>query len=51
MDVRDETDRLSLTVEIQGPDDLRTLAEISNTGEPGDSAAYSVIVHFPGVAE
>lgn len=44
MDVRPLTNRLILTVEVEGP--TPTTVEISNVGDAGDSAAYSAIVFF-----
>jgi hypothetical protein len=44
-DIRDETDRLTLTVELRGGKDPASF-EISNQGEPGDNASYSIIVRF-----
>jgi hypothetical protein len=43
-DVRPQTDRLSLIVEVDGP--TTTTVQIAHIGDPGDSAAYSVIVFF-----
>jgi hypothetical protein len=44
-DVRPETDRLSLAVQLTGGD-AKESPEISNEGNPGDNASYSVIVRF-----
>lgn len=44
MDVRKETDRLTVTVEISGPQTTRTV--VSAVGKPGDNAAYSIIIRF-----
>lgn len=44
-DVREETDRLTLIVDVNGgvrPDAF----EISNDGDAGDNASYSLIVRF-----
>jgi hypothetical protein len=44
-DVRDETDWLSLVVDLTGGIEAES-PEISNEGEPGDNASYSLIVRF-----
>ncbi len=43
-DVRAQTDRLSLIVEVEGP--VTTTVQLVHDGDPGDSAAYSIIVFF-----
>ncbi len=44
MDVRDETDRLCITVDVQGPGSTEVV--VAHHGNHGDCAAYSVLVVF-----
>ncbi len=43
-DVRPQTDRLSLAVEVTGP--ATTTMTIAHNGDPGGAAAYSAIIFF-----
>jgi hypothetical protein len=48
-DVRAETDRLTLTANVKpgpGPGPIATETRISNEVDPGDNAAYSIVVFF-----
>ncbi len=47
MDVRKETDRLTVSVEVTGPSGPATRAKITHVGDPGDNGAYSFLIHFP----
>ena len=44
-DVREQTDRLSLVVDLTGGK-AREAYQISNEGGPGDNASYSLVVIF-----
>jgi hypothetical protein len=44
-DVRPETDHLTLTVTLTGGMDTQHV-QITNLGNPGDSASYSIFVRF-----
>ncbi len=47
LDVREQTDRLSLVVEVWNEgEDARTRGKIASEGDPGDSAAYSLFCVF-----
>lgn len=45
-DVRPQTDRLSLIVEVVGPAATTTTVTIAHDGDNGDAAAYSAIIFF-----
>jgi hypothetical protein len=43
-DIQAATNKLGVTLEVEGPGATRV--SISNTGNDGDSAAYSIIIFF-----
>ena len=44
-DVRKETDRLTLTARVT-PGETRPKPKISQSGDRGDNATYSIVIHF-----